>query len=26
MDDPSIAGKRTDWEANGQITRTVRIA
>jgi DMSO/TMAO reductase YedYZ molybdopterin-dependent catalytic subunit len=25
MDDPSIANKRTYWESNGQITRTVRI-
>jgi len=26
QDDPSIAGKRTYWEANGQVTRTVKIA
>ena len=26
QDDPSIAGKRTYWEANGQITRTIKIA
>ena len=26
MDDPSIAGKKTYWESNGQITRRVRIA
>ena len=25
MDDPVIAGKRTYWEANGQITRRIRI-
>ena len=25
MDDPAIAGKRTYWEANGQITRKIRI-
>ena len=25
MDDPVIAGKRTYWEANGQITRKIRI-
>ena len=25
MDDPKIAGKRTYWEANGQITRKIRI-
>jgi DMSO/TMAO reductase YedYZ molybdopterin-dependent catalytic subunit len=26
MDDPRIAGKRTYWESNGQVTRRVRIA
>ena len=26
MDDPSIAGKKTYWEANGQITRRIEIA
>src|SRR5215813_2911495 len=26
MDDPSIAKKQTYWEANGQITRTIKIA
>ena len=26
QDDPFIAGKRTYWEANGQITRTIKIA
>jgi hypothetical protein len=26
MTDPMIAGKRTYWEANGQITRKIRIA
>lgn len=26
MDDPMIAGKRTFWESNGQITRRIRIA
>jgi hypothetical protein len=26
QDDPSIAGKRTYWEANGQVTRTVKVA
>jgi len=26
QDDPSIASKRTYWEANGQVTRTVKIA
>jgi hypothetical protein len=25
MDDPRIAGKRTYWESNGQVTRRVRI-
>jgi DMSO/TMAO reductase YedYZ molybdopterin-dependent catalytic subunit len=25
MDDPSIAGKKTYWESNGQVTRRVRI-
>lgn len=26
MDDPSIAGKKTYWESNGQITRHIRVA
>jgi DMSO/TMAO reductase YedYZ molybdopterin-dependent catalytic subunit len=26
MDDPLIAGKRTYWESNGQVTRRVRLA
>jgi len=26
MDDPFIAKKHTYWEANGQITRTIKIA
>ena len=26
MDDPRIAKKHTYWEANGQITRTIKLA
>lgn len=26
LDDPWIAGKRTYWESNGQLTRRVRVA
>jgi len=26
QDDPFIAGKRTYWEANGQITRTIKLS